>query len=105
MRTAGYAHIGRKPSGTPIIKGTRISVARIALNHVLQRYRPEDIPAQYPGLTLGEVFSALAFYYDHKQEMDRLIEEDDREFLAQREESRRANAEFLARLKTRSPRS
>ena len=105
MTATGYAHIELKPSsGTPMIAGTRISVARIALDYTQRGYRPEEIPEHYPGLTLGQVFGALAYYYDHKEEMDRQIDEDDREFLIQRDESREKNAGFLARLTTRSPR-
>ena len=33
----------------------------------------EDICRQYPHLTLGEVHAALAYYFDHKDEMDEEI--------------------------------
>ncbi len=87
MTATGYAHIELAPDGAPYIAGTRIGVARIALD--------------YPGLTLGQVYSALAYYYDHKDEIDRQIEDEDEEFRRSRAEWAASNAEFLARLKAR----
>jgi len=35
---------------------------------------PEEIQRQHPHLTLGQIYSALAYYHDHQDEMDRDIE-------------------------------
>ena len=100
-----YPHIELKPSGTPIIAGTRIGVADIALDHTRHGYTAEEIPKHYQGLTLSQVFSALAYYYDHKEQMDKQIEDEDHEFLRERARWRDENADFLARLKARDPRA
>jgi hypothetical protein len=34
---------------------------------------------QHPQLTLGQVFSALAYYWDHRSEMDALLAADELE--------------------------
>ncbi len=101
MTATGYAHIDFKPNGTPMIAGTRISVARIALDHTLHGESPDQIVENYEGLTLGQVYGALTYYYDHKEEMDRRIEEDKTEIEVRRAEWRAANAELIARLKAR----
>jgi uncharacterized protein (DUF433 family) len=101
MTATGYAHIELAPDGTPYIAGTRIGVARIALDHILHGRSAEEIPDHYPGLTFGQVYSALAYYYDHKDEIDRQIEDEDEEFRRSRAEWAASNAEFLARLKAR----
>jgi prevent-host-death family protein len=60
--------------GEPIIQGTRISV-----RHIVERVRAgqsvEDILAALPHLTTAQVYAALAYYYEYKPEIDRLIEE------------------------------
>jgi uncharacterized protein (DUF433 family) len=101
MTPTNYPHIVIKPSGTPMIEDTRISVARIALDHTHRQYPIKEIPKYYPGLTLGQVCMALAYYYDHKDESDRQIEEVDREFVAERAKWRAENPEMYARLMAR----
>jgi uncharacterized protein (DUF433 family) len=102
MTPTAYPHIVLKESGTPMIEGTRISVARIALDHTLHKISVDDIPAQYGGLTLAEVCAALVYYYDHKEEMDRNIAETKREIAARREAARTTNADLRAKLRSRS---
>ncbi len=73
MTTTDYAHIELQASGMPHIAGTRISVQRIALDYTLHGLAADEIAQQYEGLSLGQVFSALAYYFDHKDVMDRQI--------------------------------
>ena len=88
MASVGYAHIAVNQDGKPVIAGTRTKVVMIAVDH-LAGWDANEIRRHYPYLTLGQIHSALAYYYDHKEEMDRSIEETDR--LA--EESRAAQGE------------
>lgn len=64
----------------------------------------EDIVNNYEGLTLGQVFAALAYYYDHKEKMDRQIGDDHREFEEQRAKWREENPEMVAKLEARRQR-
>ncbi|MEW6002782.1 MAG: DUF433 domain-containing protein [Nitrospirota bacterium] len=59
--------------GSPIIKGTRTSVANIA-EYYLMGLGPEEIQRELPNLSLAQIFDALAFYFDHRQAIDREIE-------------------------------
>jgi uncharacterized protein (DUF433 family) len=47
------------------IVDTRISVQNIYVLHELQGRTPDEILADYPHLTLAQIYSALAYYYEH----------------------------------------
>ncbi len=55
-------------NGRPIISGTGITVHRIAIWYNLG-HSPEEIVANLPHLTLTNVFAALTYYFQHKQEI------------------------------------
>ncbi|HEU5198103.1 MAG TPA: DUF433 domain-containing protein [Ktedonobacterales bacterium] len=63
--------------GKPIIGDHRISVHNIAA-FIRQGYTAEQIASEevYPDLTLAEVYAALHYYYDHKEEIDRELDEE-----------------------------
>ncbi len=56
-------------SGRPRIAGRRIRVQHIYEWHELQGMSAEEIASEY-GLTLAQVYAALAYYYDHREEME-----------------------------------
>jgi len=68
-------------SGSPIIKGTRTSVANIA-GFYLMGMTAEEIQRELPHLSLAQVFDALAFYLDHREEIDRELREDREEVVS-----------------------
>jgi Fe2+ or Zn2+ uptake regulation protein len=55
--------------------------------------REEIASTVYPGLTLAQVYAALAYYEDHRGEIDRAFEDEAR-FL---EQFRRAHPELVCR--------
>ncbi len=55
--------------GRPVIAGTGIMVSDIAAYTNFQGMTPDELATQL-GLTLGQVYAALAYYYDHKVEID-----------------------------------
>jgi prevent-host-death family protein len=71
-----YAHITRVAGiggGEPIIRGTRISVRHIvACSRAGQTV--DEILDGLPHLTPAQVYAALAYYHDHRDEIDALIE-------------------------------
>ena len=77
-----YAHIVHTPGtmgGEARIEGHRIRVRDVVLARDLDGLAPEEIAASvYPSLTLAEVYSALAYYEDHRDEIDRAAEEEKR---------------------------
>ena len=65
-------HIVATPGGLggrPRIAGRRIGVEHIVRWHEEMGQSAEYIAREYD-LSLGDVYAALAYYYDHKEEMD-----------------------------------
>lgn len=56
--------------GKPCILGTRIRVYDIYVCHELRGQSAEDIVKDFPQLTLADVYAALAYYHDHRTEID-----------------------------------
>ena len=73
--------------GKPHIKGHRISVQDVAIWHERMGKSVDEIASEY-GLTLGEVYAALSYYHDHREEIDGAI---------------RAGAAFVEEMKQRYP--
>ncbi|MCJ7784144.1 MAG: DUF433 domain-containing protein [Desulfobacterales bacterium] len=67
--------------GSPIIKGTRISIANIA-EYYLMGLSPEEIKRELPHLSLAQIFDALAYYLDHRETIDRELERDREEVVS-----------------------
>jgi uncharacterized protein (DUF433 family) len=63
-------------AGRPCIEGHRIRVQDVAIEYERQSLSPEEICQQHPGLTLAQVHTALAFFYDHRDEIISEIEAD-----------------------------
>jgi len=60
--------------GKPRIAGHRITVQNIAIWHERIGKSADEIATECD-LTLSDVYAALAYYYDHRSEIDRDIEE------------------------------
>jgi uncharacterized protein (DUF433 family) len=69
-----YEHIILNEARVPMIAGTRMKVIELALDHLAYGWSPEELHFQHPHLTLGQIHSALAYYWDHKAELDEDIE-------------------------------
>jgi uncharacterized protein (DUF433 family) len=73
MATVDYAHISLDSTGVPILSGTQVKVVEIVLDHLAHGSDAEEIKRQFPLLTLGQIHSALSYYYDHQKEVDQDI--------------------------------
>lgn len=80
--------------GKPRIAGHRITVQNIVVWHERMGLSADEIATEYD-LSLGDVYAALAYYYDHREVIDRAIREDE-EFIA--ELRRRTPSRLRARL-------
>ena len=78
MATVAYPHIERNEAGVPLIMGTTIKVIEVVRDRLAYGWDADEIHRQHPHLSLAQIYSALAFYYDHKEELDRDMEERDR---------------------------
>ena len=72
MAPIALGHIEITPGvcgGKPHIAGHRVSVQNVAIWHERMGLEPDEIATTY-GLTLGEVYAALAYYHDNRSEVD-----------------------------------
>src|SRR3970040_2407597 len=69
-----YEHIVLDRGNVPIITGTNMKVIELVLERMAYGWSPEELHFQHPYLTLGQIHSALAYYWDHQEELDRDIE-------------------------------
>lgn len=72
--------------GKPHIAGHRITVQNIVIWHERMGKSADEICAEYD-LGLSDVYAALAYYFDHRDETDRSIEESEAFIAALREQT------------------
>lgn len=91
--------------GGYIVSGTRVSLDSIVYAFT-SGASAETIAQAFPVLTLEQVYGAITFYLAHREAVDRSTKAQQRDFDAQRHESRRADPMFyqkLADLKRQTP--
>lgn len=79
MSKTDLRNVERDPArcgGRPVIGGTRIRVSGV-LTHYRNGMTVEEIVQQYPSLRPADVHDALAYAYDHLEEMEAETLEDD----------------------------
>ncbi len=60
--------------GVAWIGDSNIKVIEVILDHV-QALSPEQIHAEYPHLSLAQIHAAIAYYGEHTQEIDTLMQQ------------------------------
>lgn len=73
-QATAYEHVVTDESGVPLIQGSTTKVVELVLETIAYGWSPDELRFQHPHLTLGQIHSALAYYWDHKDEIDRDIE-------------------------------
>lgn len=70
-----YAHI-EKPATEParLVRIPRIRVAQIAMDYLAYGWSVEEMCRQHPYLKPAEAHSAMAYYLDHREEIEAEIE-------------------------------
>ncbi|MBW4635655.1 MAG: DUF433 domain-containing protein [Iphinoe sp. HA4291-MV1] len=61
--------------GVPIIAGTTMKVVELVEAQMAYGWSPEEIHFQHPYLAMSQIYSALAYYWDYKKEIDADIEQ------------------------------
>ena len=59
------------------IAGHRIRVQDVVIWHERLRMSADEIVNTYPTITMADVYGALAYYWDNKDEIDRKIADDE----------------------------
>ena len=65
-----YEHIVVDERGVPVLADTGTKVIEIVLDKLAYGWSAEEIHVQHPHLSLGQIYSALAYYWDHQDELD-----------------------------------
>ena len=69
-----YEHILLDERRVARLAGTRMKVIDLVEAKRANGWTAEQLHEQHPELTLGQIYSALAYYSDHKAELDTAIE-------------------------------
>lgn len=73
MRTETATHIWLDDRGVAWIDQTNVKVIEVILDKLAHASSPEEMHFQYPHLSLSQIYAALAYYYDHQNEIDSQI--------------------------------
>ncbi len=63
MPETTYEHVQLDVSGVPIIVGTNMKVVELVMAQLAHGWSPEELHFQHPCLSLGQIHSALAYYW------------------------------------------
>lgn len=83
-------------SGVPQIAGTTMKVVELVMAQRAHGWSPEEIHFQHPDLSMAQIHAALAYYWDHREEIDADIERRGR--LAEQARKDMANEPLARRL-------
>ena len=64
--------------GVPWISGANTKVVEVVLDKMAYGWSPEEMHRQHHHLSMAQIHSALAYYYEHQHEVDADIERRDR---------------------------
>ena len=82
--------------------GYYVAGTRISLDSVVYSFNrgnsPEGVQEEYPLLRLAQIYGAIAFYLDHKAQIDEYLAESRREFGANTIPLKEENPELWERL-------
>lgn len=73
-------HVVKAPGicgGKACIAGSRIRVMDIVVWHELRGKTADELVVMFPGISLSDVYAALAYYFDHREEVDQDFQKDE----------------------------
>lgn len=93
-----YPHVV-KTEGSParLERMPRIRVAQIMIAHLNHGWSADEICIHYPHLRLAEIHSAMAYYFDHREEIDGEIADEQRVIEESRREAKPTPVELRLR--------
>lgn len=96
----GYPHI-LKTEGEParLKSHPRTRVAMIVMDYLAHGYSPDELCRHYPYLRPAEAYAAMAYYFDHQDEIDKEIKAEVEQL--ERERAARAPSSVYLKLKAK----
>jgi uncharacterized protein (DUF433 family) len=65
-----YPHIERDTRGVPIVAGTTMKIIELVMAQRAHGWSPEELSFQFHYLSMAQIHAALAYYWDHREELD-----------------------------------
>ncbi|MDJ0598649.1 MAG: DUF433 domain-containing protein [Crocosphaera sp.] len=65
-----YKYIQLDERSIPIISGTTMKVVELITSIKAYHWSPQELHENYPHLSLSQIHSALAYYWDHQETID-----------------------------------
>lgn len=92
-----YKHILLDERNVPFIAGTTMKVVELVTSVHAYDWSPEELHFQYPHINMSQIYSALAYYWEHKEEIDADMKR--REEYAEKLQKEAGESPFAARLR------
>ncbi len=92
-----YKYIELNEDNVPIIAGTTMKVVELVEAQIAYGWSPAELHLNHLNLTMSQILSALAYYWDRKQELDAEIKR--REEYVKQAEIEVGESPFAARLR------
>lgn len=65
-----YKYVELDEKNVPLIAGTTMKVVELVQAHIAYGWNPAELYLNHRYLTMSQIHSAFAYYWDHKQELD-----------------------------------
>lgn len=73
VRALEYPHVTVGTGGRARVGAAGIAVSQLVAESTAYGWSPAELHFQHPDLSLAEIHAALAYYWDHADEVDREI--------------------------------
>lgn len=84
MTVATNNHILIDDKGVARIDGSRMKVIHLVKAMIANTATPERLREAFPHLSLAQIHAALAYYYDHQEQLDAQIKQDTQDYAAEK---------------------
>ena len=65
-----YSHLSTDPAGRVWVTAANVKVSEIVADYLAHGSSAEEMALQFPHLSPSMIHSALAYYYDHREELE-----------------------------------
>lgn len=97
LAATDYKHIVLDERNNPVIAETTMKVVELITSVKAYGWGPQELHDNYSHLSMGKIHSALAFYWDHKEHIDNIIEQEAQ--WAEQARQRAGESPFVERLR------
>jgi uncharacterized protein (DUF433 family) len=70
LAPTAYRYVELDENNVPVIAGTTMKVIELVTGQITHGWSPEEIHFQHPYLRMSQIYSALAYYWNHKALLD-----------------------------------